>query len=126
VSNAAGYLCHIHLECDFDVRPQVLFDIFSHPGQTAAEQSCPLPYLISASNGISVKIAHVPSNIYQYIFLLLNFACAIAALLLDMMLMLYAEILADNAGAFRDIKQVGYRKVCTTTSAALDQWMMHA
>eukprot|EP00878_Enallax_costatus_P011152 GHUV01011646.1.p1 GENE.GHUV01011646.1~~GHUV01011646.1.p1 ORF type:complete len:161 (+),score=13.84 GHUV01011646.1:226-708(+) len=48
VSNAAGYLCHIELECDFDVTPQVVFDIFCHP---------------------------------------------------------------DNAGAFRDIKMVGYRKV---------------
>jgi hypothetical protein len=48
VSNAAGYLCHIELECNFDVSPQVVFDIFCHP---------------------------------------------------------------DNAGAFRDIKMVGYRKV---------------
>ncbi|KAF6266258.1 hypothetical protein COO60DRAFT_444350 [Scenedesmus sp. NREL 46B-D3] len=48
VSNAAGYLCHIQLECKFDVPPEVIFEIFCHP---------------------------------------------------------------DNAGAFRDIKCVGYRKV---------------
>lgn len=50
VSNAAGYLCHIQLNCRLDVAPEVVFEIFSHP---------------------------------------------------------------DNAGAFRDIKKVGYRKVST-------------
>jgi phenylalanine-4-hydroxylase len=25
-------LCHMQLKCDFDVGPQVLFDIFCHPG----------------------------------------------------------------------------------------------
>jgi hypothetical protein len=48
VSNAAGYLCHIQLQCRLDVTPEIVFEIFSHP---------------------------------------------------------------DNAGAFRDIKKVGYRKV---------------
>eukprot|EP00775_Hariotina_reticulata_P011002 gene11002-11156_t len=36
VSTAAGYLCHIQLECDLDVRPQVLFDIFCHPDNSKA------------------------------------------------------------------------------------------
>lgn len=54
VSNAAGYLCHIQLQCTLDVSPEVVFEIFSHP---------------------------------------------------------------DNAGAFRDIKEVGYRKVCWAYSA---------
>lgn len=48
VSNAAGYLCNIRVDCEFDVPPKFVFDVFCHP---------------------------------------------------------------DNAGAFRDIKRVGYRKV---------------
>lgn len=35
VSNAAGYLCHIHLECNLEVPPEVIFEIFCHPGQQA-------------------------------------------------------------------------------------------
>jgi hypothetical protein len=56
VSNAAGYLCHIQLNCRLDVPPEVVFEIFSHP---------------------------------------------------------------DNAGAFRDIKKVGYRKVSKPSSLLL-------
>lgn len=55
VSNASGYLCHIHVDCNFDVPPEIIFDIFCHP---------------------------------------------------------------DNAGAFRDIKHVGYRKVAATRMCA--------
>jgi hypothetical protein len=32
VSNANGYLCHIHLEVDLGMPPDVLFQIFVHPG----------------------------------------------------------------------------------------------
>lgn len=62
VSNAAGYLCHIALDCRLDVSPEVVFEIFSHP---------------------------------------------------------------DNAGAFRDIKKVGYRKVGVSAgmAAAWGPWL---
>jgi pyrrolidone-carboxylate peptidase len=56
VSNAAGYLCHIQLNCRLEVPPEVVFEIFSHP---------------------------------------------------------------DNAGAFRDIKKVGYRKVSQAQPSVL-------
>jgi hypothetical protein len=64
VSNAAGYLCHIQLQCRLDVSPEVVFEIFSHP---------------------------------------------------------------DNAGAFRDIKKVGYRKVGSTRRHAgvTDGWQQY-
>ena len=32
VSNANGYMCHIHVEVEFPVPPGVLFQIFTHPG----------------------------------------------------------------------------------------------
>lgn len=32
VSNADGYMCHIHVEVEFPVPPTVLFEIFTHPG----------------------------------------------------------------------------------------------
>lgn len=33
VSNKAGYLCHIHVEATFDVPPEVVYQIFTHPGE---------------------------------------------------------------------------------------------
>ncbi|KAI8477292.1 MAG: hypothetical protein J3K34DRAFT_515945 [Monoraphidium minutum] len=36
VSNANGYMCHIRLDCDFPVPPSVLFEIFTHPDNSAA------------------------------------------------------------------------------------------
>ena len=32
VSNAAGYLCHIHLEARYDCSPETLFGVLSNPG----------------------------------------------------------------------------------------------
>jgi len=31
VSNKSGYMCHIHLDANFDVAPEVLFRVFTHP-----------------------------------------------------------------------------------------------
>jgi hypothetical protein len=39
ISNAAGYLCHIQLECKFEVPPEVIFEIFCHPGQHPGSSS---------------------------------------------------------------------------------------
>ena len=35
VSNAAGYLCHIHLEARYSCSPDLIFRILSNPGALA-------------------------------------------------------------------------------------------
>ncbi|GBF94316.1 hypothetical protein Rsub_06938 [Raphidocelis subcapitata] len=36
VSNASGYMCRIQVECNFNVPPETLFEIFTHPDNSVA------------------------------------------------------------------------------------------
>lgn len=93
VSNANGYLCHIHLESVFRCDPSFLFSIFTNPGKA-------------------------PEFTFHMIWLLEDLFSSNATCKGRLRILVCAET-ADNTNIFRDIKEVASRKVLDDSTPGL-------
>jgi len=62
VSNAAGYLCHIHLEARYDCSPETLFAVLSNPGTLARPRLAGCCAAVASDAGSS-GVAHADASL---------------------------------------------------------------
>ena len=113
VSNAAGYLCHIHLEAHYDCSPETLFGVLSNPGAPCIWLlfPCVLTLIeLQTSNGSYCLACAIVLELQTAVCTALH-ALTVGELQSVKSYFIKQSVCADNTIVFRDLKRVSSRRV---------------